>query len=157
MINKTLEFLTYIIEKYEKIPITSLMKLSYLIDLVNVKNRKSKISDFEYIRYNFGPFDNKIYDFVKQLLEKKLITQDLVSSFPEDYLAYKLNDTNKNLGYSLLDSKEKETIDEVLNSLKGLGAKDLTAIAYKTKPMVKLGAKPNNSVGLNKKLDLFTA
>jgi hypothetical protein len=59
------------------------------------------------------------------------------------------------LCFTLLKPEEKETIDEVVNSLAGLGAKDLTAIAYKTKPMVKLGAKLNNSIGLNQKLDLF--
>ena len=37
----------------------------------------------------------------------------------------------------------------------GLGAKALTQIAYKTKPMLKLNAKLNNNLGLNEKLDLF--
>jgi hypothetical protein len=64
------------------------MKLSYLVDLVNIKKRKEKISDFEYIRYNFGPFDNKIYNFVKQLLEKNIITQDSILSFSGDYFSY---------------------------------------------------------------------
>jgi uncharacterized phage-associated protein len=52
--------------------------------------------------------------------------------------------------------EDQETINEVLTSLKGYGAKALVDIAYKTKPMKRLGAKVDNNKGLNEKLDLYS-
>ena len=156
MSDKTLQFLTYIIKANPRIPITSLMKLSYLIDLVNIKKSKTKISDFEYIRYNFGPFDNKIYDYVRELIEKDLVSQDSVSSF-EDFFIYEINEDINEDCFSLLKQEEKEVIEEVANSLWGLGAKALTKVAYKTKPMQKIKAEIGNTNGLGEKLDLFAA
>lgn len=157
MSDKTLQFLTYIIKEYPRIPITSLMKLSYLADLVNIKKTKTKISDFEYIRYNFGPFDNKIYDYVGELIDKNMISQDSISSFVEDFFIYEINENIDEDCFSLLKQEEKETIEEVINSLRGLGAKALTKVAYKTKPMQKIKAEIDNTNGLGEKLDLFAA
>lgn len=157
MHNKTKQLLAYIVKNYPRISITSLMKLSYLIDLVNVGKRNKKISNFEYIRYKYGPFDYKIYDYVKDLLKENIIIQDTNLSFPEDYFVYEFNEENDGFSFELLKDEEKETIKEVLNSLVGLGARALTEIAYKTKPMIKLKAKLNNNNGLNEKLDLYVS
>ena len=45
-------------------------------------------------------------------------------------------------------------MDEVLDSVNGYGAKALTEIAYKTKPMQALGATLNGGEHLNEKLDM---
>jgi uncharacterized phage-associated protein len=154
MSEKTRQFLTFIVQKYPRIPITSLMKLSYLIDLANIKRNGKKISDFDYIRYKHGPFDSKIYDYLKDLIEKNILIQDIQLSLPEDYYTYEFNDDKEDFSISKISEKEKMTIVEVINSLQGMGAKVLTQIAYKTKPMKKLGAELDNLVGLNEKLDL---
>jgi len=156
MAEKTLQLLAYIIKKNPKVSITGLMKLSYLVDLVNIRKTKNKVSDFEYIRYNYGPFDNKIYRYINELIDKNIISQDVETSFKDDYSIYKANDDNEEGDcHSLLEQTEKESVEEVSNSLMGLGATALTKVAYKTKPMQKLKAEIGNKKGLGKKLDLF--
>lgn len=51
---KTKNMLIKILEETPR-DITSLMKLSYLIDLSAIRKLGKKISDFRYIRYNYGP------------------------------------------------------------------------------------------------------
>ena len=53
-----------------------------------------------------------------------------------------------------LSKNEIDTINEVLKSLEGLGAKALSEIAYKTKPMKAVGAEQDNDKGLNEILNL---
>jgi len=155
MSDKTRQFLTLIVQLYPRIPITSLMKLSYIIDLANIKKNNIQITDFNYIRYKHGPFDSKIYDYLKDLIEKNILIQDIELSLPEDYYIYEFNDDKDDFSIDKITEKEKQTVGKVINSLRGMGAKVLTQIVYKTKPMVKLGAAMDNSVGLNEKLDLY--
>jgi hypothetical protein len=56
--------------------------------------------------------------------------------------------------FSEIEKEEKDLIDEMMSELKGYGAKTLTDIAYKTKPMIKLGATLGGDENLFKKLDL---
>ncbi|HMK76437.1 MAG TPA: Panacea domain-containing protein [Thermodesulfobacteriota bacterium] len=157
MKNKTKQLLTYLIQNKPGIPITSLMKLSYIVDLVSVNKTKNPISDFEYRRYKYGPFDNKIYGYLKDLLKSNVINEDATfSQTGDEYIIYLFNEKNEFVP-NKLSNKEKNIIDEVLESLKGYGAKALVELAYKTKPMKKIGAKIDNIKGLNQKLNLTAA
>ena len=64
MSKKTDQLLTYIVKGHPEISITSLMKLSYLVDLVNIGKTDKQVSDFRYTRYIYGPFDHKIYKYL---------------------------------------------------------------------------------------------
>ena len=61
---------------------------------------------------------------------------------------------NQDVKFDALTDEEKDLSVKVLKSLRGLGAKTLSDIAYKTKPMKALGAKPANDKGLNQVLNL---
>lgn len=61
---------------------------------------------------------------------------------------------NKDCGGYSFSSEELELIGGVLQELKGYGAKILTEIAYKTKPMVKIGATLGGKESFGVKLDL---
>ena len=76
MDNKTSELLTYITMKHPKLSITSLMKLSYLIDLVHIKKTNNQISTFKYSRYKYGPFNNDIYNYIQSLVINGVIRED---------------------------------------------------------------------------------
>lgn len=152
--SKSLQVLSYIIKHHPDVSITSLMKLSYLIDLVSIKKRKIKISDFKYIRYNYGPFDKKIYNYIEILVNNRVIKEDAnFSSTGDEFVIYNVN-KRKKINFDKISDDEKEIIDGVLESLEGYGIKALTELTYRTRPMKKIGADFKNRTGLNKVLDL---
>ncbi|MCK4454650.1 SocA family protein [Candidatus Parcubacteria bacterium] len=130
------------------------MKLSYLIDLVAIDKGKNKIFDFQYIRYNYGPFDKNIYKCLESLVDDNIIREGAnISSTGDEFVTYNINKKN-NISFDKISDDEKEIIDEVLESLEGYGTKALTELTYRTKPMKKLKATLNNKAGLNKPLNL---
>lgn len=155
MKNKNKQLLAYLVQNNPNISITSLMKLSYIVDLVSIKKIGKQISNFEYKRYKYGPFDNKIYAYLKDLIEENVIKEDVAfAQTGDEFIIYVFNE-EEDFSFDKLSTEEKQIIDEVLESLKGYGAKALVELAYKTKPMKKIGAKTGNIKGLNKKLDLY--
>jgi len=156
MKKKTEQLLVYIIQHYDDngIPITSLMKLVYLVDLVSIKKTGKQLSNFEYKRYKYGPFDKRIYEHIKNLLGEEIIKEDAAfSRGGDEYIIY-LSNKEKSFEFNKLSAEEKSIIDEVIESLQGYGTKALVELTYKTKPMKKIGATTENNKGLNEKLDL---
>jgi uncharacterized phage-associated protein len=153
---KTIQLLNYIIKNNPGVSITGLMKFSYIVDLVAVNKGHNKISDFNYIRYNYGPFDKKIYSYLEKLITNGTIHETAtMASTGDEFVTFKLNKKTK-LRFERLTETEQNIIDEVLESLKGYGAKALTDLTYRTKPMKKIGAKIDNTKGLGQSLDLNT-
>jgi uncharacterized phage-associated protein len=153
---KTSQFLAYIIQNNPNVSITSLMKLSYLTDLVSIGKLNKKISDFEYRRYKYGPFDKKIYEYLKCLIKKNMIIEDSgYTNTGEEFITYKYNEKIP-IFFDKLCDDEINVANGVLETLRGYGAKALTELTYKTKPMKKIGAILGSDIGLNKKLDLRT-
>lgn len=149
---KTKQLLYYIIANHPKASVTVLMKLCYLIDLISIKELGQSISQFSYKRYFYGPFDSHIYNLLEEMQEAGVITAD-VQFYPDtDYAVY--TTAENTLGTDLISSDEKSLIDNAINELRGYGAKTLTEIAYKTKPMKKLGATLGGDENLNTPLDL---
>ena len=135
--------------------ITSLMKLTYLIDLVSVTKGEKQISDFTYRRYRYGPFDQKIYEYLDDLIKNKiLIDKTEYTPMGEEYIIYEFNEAKEDIKLEKLSKSELDTINEVLENVKGYGVKTLTEITYKTKPMIKLGATLGGDENINVKLDL---
>lgn len=154
MKEKTKQLLAYIIQHHSPLPITSLMKLSYIVDLISIKKYDKQISDFEYTRYLYGPFNNKIYKYIEDLSNHKIVLEEpAYTPLGDEYIIFKFNEES-NASFDKIAPEEKQIIDEVLESLRGYGAKALVDLAYRTKPMNKIGAKQDNDMGLNEKLDL---
>ena len=154
MKEKTKQLLAYIIQHHPPLPITSLMKLSYIVDLISIKKYEKQVSNFEYIRYKYGPFNNKIYEYMQDLLKDNIISEEpAYTPMGDEYILYKFNEESI-IVFDKLTDNEKEIVNEVLDSLLGYGAKALVDLAYRTKPMERIGAKQDNDVGLNAKLDL---
>lgn len=157
MVEKTKQFLAYIAKNYIPATVTSLMKLAYLIDLVSVTKKEGQISNFTYRRYKYGPFDSKIYDYLTELVNQKVLKEETeYTPTAEEYIKYKFNEEIEDIKFDNLNKKEMDSINEVLESLKGYGAKTLTEITYKTKPMLVLGATLGGEENLNTILDLKT-
>lgn len=151
---KTRELLLKVIEKHCNASVTVLMKACYLVDLVSTQRTGNQVTDLEYIRYTYGPFSQRVYGLVMDLI---------ASGYIESRFTY-LGGTNESEVYSIKDGmspkdsalteEENLIIDEVLASISGLGAKVLTDIAYKTAPMRILGATLGGNENIGKVLDL---
>jgi uncharacterized phage-associated protein len=72
----------------------------------------------------------------------------------QEFITYKYTD-NAEMSIDKISAKEKEVINEVVDSLRGYGARALVDVSYNTKPMKKLGAKQDNEKGMNEPLDLW--
>jgi len=155
MTNKTKQLLAYIIKNYTQISITSLMKLSYIIDLVHISKTNKQISDFKYVRYTYGPFSYEIYDYLKSLIDCGVVIDSSdFTPMGDEFIIYRFNSDNEDFSFKDLDEEEIKTIDEVLDKLRGYGVRALTELAYRTKPMKKIGAKIGDKKNLNAELDL---
>ncbi len=157
MLNKTQQLLSYIIQHHAKASVTVLMKISYLIDLVSLKKENQQITHYAYMRYTYGPFDNQIYSDIEALAQANIISPkpDYVPS-GEEYITYSINE-GAIFDFSELTPQDRAIADEVLESVKGYGARTLTEIAYKTKPMTELGATLGGSEHIGETLNLDAA
>lgn len=152
---KTKQLLAYIVQQHLKASVTVLMKISYLIDLISVKKHGHQVTSFAYTRYNFGPFDKKIYTLINELEAEGIITGESNYTFEGDeYLIFSLNKDNEDFSFDTLTEPDIKIADDVLEQLRGYGAKTLTDITYKTAPMKKLGATQGGNEHLNEALDL---
>lgn len=153
-LSKNQQLLAYLSEKHPGATITVLIKLAYFVDLVAVKKKGEPISNFKYVRYFYGPFDKTIYADVEVLIEQKLLKPELnYTSSGDEYMVYRPLDIDSDSLINL-SSDEKELIDGVLESVKGYGAKTLTEMAYKTKPMTALSATLGGDEALDQVLNL---
>jgi len=154
--NKTSALLEYFAHRHSKPSVTVLMKLCYLTDLIAIKRLGHSITNYEYERYTFGPFNKKIYTDLEVLVSESKLEIDI------DYPTYgtdsevvlyrhkgELDDIIK-----LMVADEVEVADEVLSTLSGYGARQLTQVAYQTKPMIAIGATLGGSENLGAKLNL---
>lgn len=152
---KDQEELFYIISNHDHSSITSLIKLTYLIELHSLQKNNNRINSYVYKRYNFGPFDKAIYDDINQLEENGLIESVSQFSNCDEYTVYKKTDDDDiGINFTELTQEEIKTIQEVLDVFRGYGAKALTDAAYKTKPMQSIGATLGGREGFNQELDL---
>lgn len=151
MCKKTKQLLCIILKDNPR-DITSLIKLSYLIDLAAIRKIGHKISEFNYIRYNYGPFDPKVYTNLNELQKEGKVTSfSIYNSYGESVL-FKLSDNIKD--FDQISKDEQTLIKEMLDSVEGYGARMLTDIAYHTKPMKALGATLGGNEHLGEVLDL---
>jgi uncharacterized phage-associated protein len=148
---KNKEIIKQIIFTYGSCTITALVKLSYLVDVAYYYKNECKISNFNYIRYFYGPFDKNIYNLVSELTEDRTLTASTVVKDNNDILLYAY--PHKSLKTSKLSRSEKIMLNNVVKMLKEYGAAALTKIAYETKPMKALGATLGGNENINQVLD----
>ena|GEM_PF-686523 len=150
---KTKQLIAYLIDKHAVATVTSIVKLCYLSDLVYYQTNKEQISDLQYIRWHYGPYDAKISQYLFELVNEGVVDSEVAfTNDGNEYFRYFLKD--KEYDYSLLSAKELDAINSLLNSLVGYGAKGLIQVAYKTKPMSAIKATIGGKEGMGLVLDL---
>ena len=117
---KTVEMYNYIFQQLDETPdIMQFMKLPYFIDLSCIEKKLQQISNFEYIRWNYGPFDRVVYDYQK-------------------LFSFKNEKGVDHMSYVYLSLTEQEIIDETLNNIPKDNWDELKKLSYDTQPMKKL-------------------
>ncbi|MCQ2562009.1 MAG: SocA family protein [Alphaproteobacteria bacterium] len=139
MCQKTRQLLALILRDGPR-GVTSLLKISYLIDLAAIRNIGYQISEFKYIRWNFGPFDSAIYKNLENMREEGIISADSQFIGTDEHVIYKLKDPDL-VAANSLTPQEQDLVTEMPQHLQGFGAKTLTEVAYNRKPMTSIGAK----------------
>jgi len=154
MNSKNFQFLSFILQNRGWCTITEIVKLAYLIDLAAKNNSKiqNKISDFEYIRYYYGPYSKEIQNTLENWIEKEVIkiTSGLSTHWHE-YTVYEFNIEKSNI-IDQLTPDEQDFILETLEDLATYRSTHLTDIAYNTKPMTELWATLWWNEGLHTKI-----
>jgi uncharacterized phage-associated protein len=147
--NRTIKVVRYLIKNMAIPTKTSIIKMCYLCDLASMNKNGKKITDFNYVRYYYGPYDSRIDALLEDLIKSGEVDFSIeYNSHGEEYVRYRvMTDTE-------LDQSAAAVIDPILQSLGSLNAKMLTEIAYKTKPMKVLGAKLGGKEHLGEKLNL---
>lgn len=154
MPEKIKEILLRIIQDHGNPTITVIMKACYLIDFTATRRLGNKITNLDYVRYNYGPFTSTIYRHLENLITDGSVKTESSYYGGNEVVTYKLPDEVNELAHTALTSEEKVVVDEVLTAISGLGASILTQITYKTAPMVKLGATLGGDEHLGETLDL---
>lgn len=128
---RTFELLAYIGQKLGwQWDIMQFMKLPYFVDVDATQKLGFQLTNFTYIRYEYGPFDKNIYTY-RTLFENK--DYQVKFSYIEDFL---------------------DTIKATLDSLPVTNGEKLKQLSYQTAPMKKLKATLRGKEGWMKKLDL---
>ena len=150
--SKTKELIKYLIYNMNLPTITSITKMLYLIDLAAVSSAGKKITNLNFIRYYYGPYDSSIKNILDEMILKHETDVD-VKFLPngEPYLVYR---SPKGVAECLYNGDNENIVNDLVNDLGHLSPKSLTEIAYKTKPMMKLNATLGGNEHLNETLDL---
>lgn len=148
---KNKQLVLFILKNRGETSITELLKLLYLIDLKYLKDKNQKLTDFNYVRYNYGPFDKNIYWIIESLISEGKIEYKLYNtSFWDEITKYSILNTTMNL--DIETELDLSIAHQLLVDFSGFTASDLTKIAYKTTPMLALWAEIGNTKGFNQEL-----
>lgn len=131
---RTFELFSFIGKKLDwQWDIMQFMKLPYFVDVDAAEKLGFQISNFSYIRYEYGPFDKNVYMY-RTLFEQKKF--DVNFSYIEDFLPF---------------------IEKTLSVLPIKNGEKLKKLSYETKPMKKLKATLGGKEGWGQELVLVEA
>ena len=155
---KRLEVLKFILKRHAEPTVTSLMKIAYLADLLSLRQKNGvRLTNYNYIRYYYGPFDKTIYHDLEALVKEGLVKPIARWSGRGDGDEYYVFEPSTKLSDSdetSLKAPEIKLLTQLLDDIRGYGAKTLTEAAYKTRPMTKLHATLGGQEHLFQPLDL---
>ena len=150
--DRTKGIIKYLVFSMNLPTITSITKMLYLIDLASVSSTGHKTTNLNFVRYYYGPYDKNIKTILDELTASNEIEADVkYLSNGEPFIAYKSPSNVTDCDY---DGENAQIVQDLVNSLGNLSPKTLTELAYKTKPMTKLGATLGGNEHLNEVLDL---
>lgn len=153
MNENTNNLVNYLVDKMALPTITSITKMLYLIELACVSSGKKPITEFKFIRYHYGPYDHQINTTLDSLVKREDIRQEIkYLSNGEPFVVYR-----SNMASFDYDGPNPDIVKEFTDNLGYLSPKQLTDLAYKTKPMTRIGATLGGTEHLGDSLNLSEA
>lgn len=137
-LNKTtLTIILYFIEKLNGVlGKTHLSKLLFLTELLSIKKFKEPLTDLEFVKYHYGPYSDRINEYLQNLKEKEYIEIREIpfTNEPKVYTRYYSNKKvpiNKFIFEALDgDSEKKILLDEIISSYGNISLQQLLDIVY---------------------------
>ncbi len=133
----TLTIILYFIEKLNGVlGKTHLSKLLFLTDLLSIKKFDKPLSDLEFVKYHYGPYSERINEYLENLKEKGYIEIREIpfTNEPKFYTRYFSNkkvQINSIILEALEGNSEKKTLlDEIINSFGNISLQQLLDIVY---------------------------
>lgn len=149
MFGPTEKLIAYIIEHLSgKITKTQLVKLAYLADLESTKFTNSQVSDIQWLRYHYGPYDKHLDErlgFLQQNGFIEIKQQNKVSDPDKTYFIF--NYTGKSVDPNL-EPVKKDIVDTIIKQFGSFTLNSLLKYVYDTEPMK--GAKKDEPLDLKK-------
>lgn len=106
---------------------TKIVKLLYLLDIESTERYGKKLTDFEYKKYYYGPYDQKI---VSLLDNPKYFNVTLgVTSSGSQFYNYSVGPRKPTIP---IDSMTKDLVDEIVNKYGRIHLDKILEIAYDT-------------------------
>lgn len=139
-LSKNARVLQYLAQKARR-PLTTfqLQKLPYLADLLSRKQTGEPVTTFNYIWYDYGPFDSQLYAAIEELE-----TAGLAETKPAHFWTGhdgRLLEPLKTCDDLGLTPAEQYVLDRVCTADEGLSTKELKKLAYASEPMRELIAR----------------
>lgn len=133
-LSKNARVLQYLAQKARR-PLTTfqLQKLPYLADLLARKQTGEPVTSFNYIWYDYGPFDSELYAAIEEL-ERAGLSKTKPQRFWSGHNGRLLRplQTCDDLG---LSPAERYILDRVCSEYEGVSTKELKKLAYGSEPM----------------------
>jgi uncharacterized phage-associated protein len=143
MINnkKVCSIIYFFIKNSSNLGKTKLIKLMYLADYEFYKQYNKKISNIDYIRWDYGPFSPDIYTCLEFMADSGIIKMKKSKSLNKsrDYFSFHIKeefDVDKNLS-----PDEKEFFNYILSKYDNMDIDTIKKITYETEPMLEASNK----------------
>jgi len=116
---------------------THLSKLLFLTELLSIKRFKNPLTDLKFVKYHYGPYSNRINEYLENLKEKGYIEIREIPFTNEPTKIYTRYYSNKKFQINKIivealdgDSEKKTLLDEIINSYGNISLQQLLDIIY---------------------------
>lgn len=99
------------------IPLSKLCKILYFIDFGHYAKFDTAISDFDYLRFQFGPVPKGLHDYLALLEEERVIDRRRIPTQYGEHDVFELYPKTEIIDFSFTE-REQETIDKTLAEFK---------------------------------------
>jgi Protein of unknown function (DUF4065) len=125
--------LFFVVKTKGNIAKTQLVKFLYLADLYSVKWLGKQITDLEWIRYHYGPYEEEI-DRILGLMNGQQI--EIQTTDDKNYIIIKMGNTAPSIDSLELPVMMQMLLDNIRYQWMGKPTKELLKYVYSTAPML---------------------
>lgn len=114
---------------------TALVKFVYLFEYYYRRKYGNHFTDTDFIRYNYGPYDQTVVDTVSKLAGEGIVKVETNHYMDFPAYVYKLNTDSNYAAYDELTPEEQFIADILIVKLSNRTATEIANFSYATPPM----------------------